>query len=50
MYQDKQEVVRELHSARSLLDDIPAVISARQLTTRTWNVLPYQRYRGADKE
>jgi sulfate adenylyltransferase len=50
MYQDKQEVVRELHSARSLLDDIPAVISAKQLTTRTWNVLPYQRYRGADKK
>jgi len=42
--------VRELESARNLLGDIPAVISAEQLQTRTWNVLPYQRYRGADKE
>ncbi len=50
MYQDKQEVVRELESARKLLDNIPGLICSTQIQTRTWNVLPYQRYRGADKE
>lgn len=50
MYQDKQEATRELQAARSLLEDIPAGIAVEQFAARTWNVLPYQRYRGADKE
>ncbi|MGO3891900.1 MAG: sulfate adenylyltransferase [Paenalcaligenes sp.] len=50
MYQDKVEVERELESARNLLGDIPSVICRERLETRTWNVLPYKRYRGADKE
>ncbi|MNP73012.1 hypothetical protein D3C76_1696630 [compost metagenome] len=48
MYQDKAEVEKELASARNLLEDIPGTISAERLQTRTWNLLPYKRYRGAD--
>ncbi|MNQ59721.1 Sulfate adenylyltransferase [compost metagenome] len=50
MYQDKAEVEKELASARNLLEDIPGTISAERLQTRTWNLLPYQRYRGADND
>jgi sulfate adenylyltransferase len=50
MYQDKAEVEKELASARNLLDDIPGTISAERLQTRTWNLLPYKRYRGADDD
>ncbi|MDH4555408.1 sulfate adenylyltransferase [Pseudomonas sp. BN417] len=50
MYQDKAEVEKELESARNLLDDIPSTISAERLQTRTWNLLPYKRYRGADDD
>ncbi|MCY1404995.1 Sulfate adenylyltransferase [compost metagenome] len=48
MYQDKTEVEKELDSARHLLEDIPGTTSAERLQTRTWNPLPYKRYRGAD--
>lgn len=50
MYQDKAEVEKELASARNLLDDIPSTISAERLQTRTWNLLPYKRYRAADDD
>lgn len=50
MYQDKAEVERELEVAKRLLQEIPKSVCAESMTKRTWNVLPYQRYRGADKE
>ncbi|MFZ6049930.1 sulfate adenylyltransferase [Pseudomonas sp. CR3202] len=50
MYQDKTEVEQELASARNLLNDIPSTIDEQRLQTRTWNVLPYKRYRGADED
>lgn len=48
MYQDQAEVQQELSAARALLDDIPAAVDANRLANRTWNSLPYPRYRGAD--
>lgn len=50
MYQDKAEVQRELDAAEKLLTEIPPRLSPEELKERTWNVLPYKRYRGADEE
>ncbi len=49
MYQDKEEAMKELEVARKILDDLPSPLRADQLTYRTWNSLPYQRYRGSDE-
>lgn len=50
MYQDRAEVKRELAVARRLLEDISPSLSEETLKARTWNVLPYKRYRGADND
>lgn len=50
MYQDRAEVERELNVANKLLADIPTSLQAEHLQERTWNVLPYKRYRGADND
>lgn len=50
MYQDRAEVERELEAARALLRDMPVNVSRERLAARAWNALPYERYRGADKE
>lgn len=50
MYQDRAEVERELIAARALLADIPVNVSSESIEARAWNALPYERYRGADKE
>lgn len=50
MYQDRSEVERELAAAHALLAEIPAVIGEEALKARTWNQMPYNRYRGADEE
>ncbi len=50
MYQDKAEVERELKVAERLLDDIPPRLNKEDLEARTWNTLPYKRYRGADQD
>jgi sulfate adenylyltransferase len=49
MYQDKAEAQRELDVARRILDDIPAMLNPEKLQYRTWNPLPYKRYRGDDE-
>lgn len=49
MYQDKEESERELKVARRILDDTPSALRAEDLSYRTWNPLPYQRYRGSDE-
>lgn len=49
MYQDKTEAQRELEVAKKVLADMPAVFSADSLQYRTWNTLPYKRYRGSDE-
>lgn len=49
MYQDKQEAQRELEVARKILEDIPSALRAKELKYRTWNTLPYHRYRGSDE-
>lgn len=48
MYQDKAEAQRELEVARRILNDIPNSLSPEYLQYRTWNPLPYHRYRGDD--
>lgn len=50
MYQDRAEVQRELAVAKKLLDEIPPSLCQEGLKERTWNVLPYKRYRGADND
>ncbi len=50
MYQDKGESLRELQAALKILDDIPAPLRAQDLKYRIWNPLPYNRYRGSDKD
>src|SRR5690554_298653 len=48
MYQDKAEVERELVLAKKLLSEIPKALEPSDFDQRTWNVLPYKRYRGDD--
>ncbi|MBM4763611.1 sulfate adenylyltransferase [Bacillus sp. B15-48] len=50
MYQDKSEAERELEVAQRIMDDIPAPLRKEDLAYRTWNPLPYKRYRGSDEE
>lgn len=50
MYQDKTEAERELQVAKKLLEEVPSSLCIDGLAERTWNVLPYKRYRGADEE
>ena len=50
MYQDKKESQRELEVARKILEDIPRGLSAEEMAYRTWNHLPYGRYRGDDED
>ena len=49
MYQDKEESERELEVAKKILEDIPTALRADDLQYRTWNILPYNRYRGSDE-
>lgn len=49
MYQDKEEANRELEVAKRILDDIPTALHKEDLEYRTWNPLPYKRYRGSDE-
>ena len=50
MYQNKEEAQKELEVARKILDDIPSPLREEQISYRTWNPLPYRRYRGDDSE
>lgn len=50
MYQDRAEVERELAVAYQLLEEIPPSLCPDGLTKRTWNMLPYKRYRGASND
>lgn len=50
MYQDRSEAERELEVAEKIMDDIPKALNEEQLAYRTWNTLPYRRYRGSDEQ
>lgn len=50
MYQDKEESQRELEVAKKILEDIPRPIHGEDLKYRSWNLLPYNRYRGSDEK
>lgn len=45
MYQDKEEAERELEVAEKILRDIPKALRDDDFDYRTWNTLPYNRYR-----
>ncbi|MBS4202366.1 sulfate adenylyltransferase [Bacillus sp. FJAT-49732] len=49
MYQDKEEAERELQVAKKILSDIPKVLGDDNIKYRSWNTLPYHRYRGSDE-
>lgn len=49
MYQDAAEAGRELEVARKVLSELPETLRAQDLSYRTWNSLPYNRYRGDDE-
>lgn len=48
MYQDKKEAQKELEVAQKILKDIPSPLRNEEIAYRTWNALPYGRYRGND--
>lgn len=50
MYQNKEEAEKELEVARQISEDIPRPLKDEDLAYRTWNPLPYHRYRGSDEE
>ena len=45
----KTEAQRELEVAKKILEDIPKAFHADDFDYRTWNLLPYKRYRGSDE-
>lgn len=45
MYQDRAEVQRELDAARNLLAELPVKVSEEARQKRSWNQMPYERYR-----
>ncbi|MCJ8008845.1 sulfate adenylyltransferase [Lederbergia wuyishanensis] len=49
MYQDKEEAGQELEVAKKILSDIPKALRDEDITYRSWNTLPYHRYRGSDE-
>lgn len=50
MYQNKEEAEKELEVARKILKDLNLSLEDEDLAYRTWNPLPYERYRGSDEE
>lgn len=50
MYQDFEEVEKELEVAKRIASDIPKPLHAEDISYRTWNPLPYSRYRMEDDE
>lgn len=47
MYQNKEEVERELKAAKQLLCEIPPCLTEEGVKMRVWNTVEYKRYRGA---
>src|SRR5699024_3377549 len=47
--QDKYEATSELEVAKKILEAITIPIHTMNLAYRTWNLLPYHRYRGSDE-
>src|SRR5690625_1513120 len=50
MYQTKEEAEKELVVAKKILKDLPPILDEEDLAYRTWNPLPYERYRGSDED
>lgn len=50
MYQNKEEASKELEVAKRILEELPTPVEEGDLKYRTWNPLPYVRYRGSDEE
>jgi len=49
MYQDREEAERELKVAQKIAADIPTAMRKEEMAYRTWNPLPYKRYRSGDE-
>ena len=45
MYQDREETERELEAAKRLLAELPVQVSEQSRQERSWNQMPYERYR-----
>lgn len=45
MYQDRAEAERELQAAKQLLAELPVKVSDESRQQRSWNPMPYERYR-----
>lgn len=45
MYQDRAETERELEAAKRLLAELPVQVSGQSRQERSWNQMPYERYR-----
>src|SRR5690625_3436363 len=45
MYQDKNEAEKELKVAKRILEEIPSSLDEEKLSYRTWNPMPYDKYR-----
>lgn len=45
MYQARDEAERELEAAKKIAEDIPPAMREEDMAYRTWNPLPYSRYR-----
>ena len=41
---------RELDVARQILEEMPQATRPEHHTYKTWNTLPYKRYRGSDED
>src|SRR5690625_4610288 len=50
IYQTKEEAEKELVVAKKILKDLPPILDEEDLAYRTWNPLPYERYRGSDED
>jgi sulfate adenylyltransferase len=50
MYQDKAEAIKELEVAQKIMDDLSKPVHPNQFNYRTWNPLPYNRYRPGDDD
>lgn len=45
MYQDREEAVKELDTAKKIAEDLPEIIDDKKVKYRIWNPMDYKNYR-----